>query len=151
MKKKTLLYMITSILLIGCQSNKRQIMAEFVDKGVIERDSDYKVWSMDRFFDDNYASDLRVSLEQGEFENGLKDPAVPNAQTAFYIAKIILINKYGEEDVRKDYPFEVYLVDNYEWKIVGSGKGRNRYKDPMSIYCSICRLDGRILGCSRNK
>jgi hypothetical protein len=75
---------------------------------------------------------------------------VPDAETAFYIARRIMINKFGEEDVKKDYPFKVWLVDKYEWRIIGSSKGRQRWGD-SSITCSICRLDGRVLGCYHEK
>jgi hypothetical protein len=135
---------------MNCGFNHRETTLQFKDSGTFENDSVMRHKRMDYYFRKEYTEEQRKQLEQGEFENGLETPVVPDAQTAFYIAKKIMINKFGEEDVKKDYPFSIHLVDNYEWRIIGSSKGRKKFED-SSIICSICRLDGRILGCYHEK
>lgn len=150
MKKNFYLIVLLIIPLISCTSNNRQPAPMYKYSGTYENDSDMRSLRMDQIFKEDYTKEQRKQLEQGEFENGIEESAVPDPETAFYIAKKIMINKFGEEDVRKDYPFVIWLVDNYEWRIIGSSKGRSRFGD-SSITCSICRLDGRILGCYHEK
>ncbi|SFW26149.1 NTF2 fold immunity protein [Prevotellaceae bacterium HUN156] len=150
MKKTYYFILLLMIQLIGCTSNNSQPTPMYKYYGTFENDSDMKSLRMDHIFREDYTKEQRKQLEQGEFEKGLEEPAVPDAETAFYIARRIMINKFGEEDVKKDYPFKVWLVDKYEWRIIGSSKGRQRWGD-SSITCSICRLDGRVLGCYHEK
>lgn len=141
---------IVILLFTNCNSNGHESTPQYKYVGTFENDSNMKTQRADYYFREEYTKELRIKLEQGKFENGSEMPAVPNAETAFYIAKKIMINKFGSEDVEKDYPFKIYLVDNYEWRIIGSSKGRMRFGD-SNITCSICKLDGRLLGCYHEK
>lgn len=150
MKNVIYILLVSIFLFMNCNSNSHESTPQYKYVGTFENDSDMKVQRADYYFREEYTKEQRTKLEQGDFENESEIPAVPNAETAFYIAKKIMINKFGREDVEKDYPFKIYLVDNYEWRIIGSSKGRMRFGD-SNIICSICRLDGRLLGCSHEK
>jgi hypothetical protein len=134
---------------MSCQSNNRQAKPEYVFKGVVESDSDYKAWRLDRIFDEEYLKRERQSFENGDYDNGTVTAFVPDAETAFKIAKVIIIRRYGFEEYKKEVPFEVRLVDNLVWRIVGRNTEREEGSCPLRF--SINRLDGSVVGCYREK
>lgn len=79
-----------------------------------------------------------VYMEEGI---NLKDKKlVPDKETAFNIAVAVLSNIYGDDVLRAESPFNVYLRDSV-WVIYGTQK----YQKGGFAYIEINSIDGKVL------
>ena len=144
-----LLVLCTAILFMSCQSNNRQAKPEYVYRGAVESDSDYKAWLLNQIFSEEPLRFKRQCFENGDYDNGRMKALVPDAETAFKIAKVIIVRKYGYDAYINELPLEIRLVDNVLWKITGA-PGNRRPFGVNQLRCSINRLDGSVT-CRRDK
>ena len=75
--------------------------------------------------------------------NGL----VPDKETAIKIAEVILVNVYGEEQIKKQKPFVVTLLKNKIWIVEGSFKNKaTSLRDKGGVaHIEIQKSDCKIL------
>lgn len=82
-------------------------------------------------------------------ENGF----VPDKETAAKIAVAVWSPIYGEEDINKEMPYRVKLIEDSIWIVEGSFNGKNDlkhflFKDSMlggTAYVEIRKSDGKVL------
>ena len=70
---------------------------------------------------ENAEKELHLALENEKQHNVVngKDPIIPDSASAINIAETILFKIYGKDDIKRQRPYEIYLIDNY-WIILGT-------------------------------
>ena len=101
-------------------------------------------------FDSNLLEKEKIDFENGLYDNGKCISIVPDAVTAYKLAKIYLTNIYGGDIIKQETPFEVTLFENLTWEIYGTEGGK--YSDVLltgldTVTISISRIDGRVIRC----
>ena len=76
---------------------------------------------------------------------------VPNAKIAVEIARPVLNHIYGEDDINKQKPFNVYLINNKVWHIEGSLNPPSKYYKGGVFIIRIKMKDGKILSIGHEK
>ena len=66
---------------------------------------------------------------------------IPDKETAIKVAEVILKKRYGEKNIERQQPFEVYLKNNV-WIITGTLKDSS---DGGVAYIEIQKLDCKVL------
>ncbi len=77
----------------------------------------------------------------------IKEGIVPNTKVAIALSEIILSQIYGKDNIIRQRPYDISLINNQVWAI--SGK-RNYNEEGGVFYIAINKRDGRIL-CVRHE
>lgn len=144
MNKTVVILLLSFISLWGCTSKQPPSIPEFKYHGKEDFSGEERINYLDGVFSDERLRREREDFENGLYESGKRDPVIPNVESAVYVAKMLITNKYGLNELKKQLPLHVYLINNLTWSITGDNSRYGHLKmGEAPVKCLINRLDGR--------
>lgn len=101
------------------RNSSNSISTQFIDDGkkiveIVEEEDPYEGIT--------YAEQADPRILSNKFKEGI----VPNAKTAYYLAVAVLSSVYGEDNIKKQLPLHIILINDEYWHVTGTlhaGKG----------------------------